>query len=96
MNNFMKILEQQAPSEVEFTRPNGDKKKSRMVGVVLTDAETSIVAEAYDEVADQLIAQPLQVGGWYSVQWKVFASKVKCKDGQERWFNRIRLTNILS
>lgn len=78
----------------EGTLHNGEKKTFKSISVRLADGADEFVAEATDNLCEQLEHNPLPIGTNVSVQANIRVQEWKTNDGKPRFSNFINLKNL--
>lgn len=79
----------------DWTNPRtGEKKVIKTFTLVLTNGSDSVLAEGNDEVADRMSRMPIKPETMACVSLSFHANKME-RDGASRWFQRVRIENIV-
>lgn len=91
MEKVMVVLGQ---STLASITSNDGQKVFKKLAVELTDGSDSLIAEAYDELAEALDANKLTCGKPVCVSVKFTSYNFKNKQGEESKATRIRLMSV--
>lgn len=87
----------QSPLKVNnWTSPSGETKIIKIVELQLTDGVDTFVAEANDDLAEQLNNEPLKAEYFYGLQARMIVIEWKKQDGSQARATRIRIQKIVA